>query len=93
MNMGSFLPDTVELDKTKLWRKIKGSEIKQNKNVLDKGGYKSVWFYIIGLLLIMLPHTKGSVSSLLATRQDRPDPTAPSPYPRTLPSPPIENAW
>jgi len=41
----------------------------------------------------MLPHTKGRVSSLLATRHDRPDPTAPSPYPRTLPSPPIENAW
>lgn len=36
--------------------------------------------------------TKGSVSSLLATRQDKPDPTAPSPYPRTLPNPPIANA-
>lgn len=50
-------------------------------------------FYIIWLLFIKLSRTKGRVSSLLATRHDLPDPTAPSPYPLTLPSPPMENAW
>lgn len=43
-------------------------------------------------VMMKLVLTKGSVSSLLATRQDKPDPTAPSPYPRTLPNPPIANA-
>lgn len=42
---------------------------------------------------MQLEHTKGNINSLFATKQDLPVPTAPSPYPRTLPSPPIAKAW
>ena len=68
--------------------------IKQLSEVIDVGKYQikilrkqhNALYIIIKQL-----HTKGNVSSVLATKHVLPDPTAPSPYPRTLPRTPIAN--